>query len=110
MAVGTGTYGAYVNDLILRSFDSQMTHAELFYDNTSISDTVAISFDIDSGYASQEMTMSAPIVFTISAAGKVNKLTLKDSSGTVKATISLTPVVYETPTYYTLSSLVIYNV
>lgn len=110
MAVSTGSYGAFVNYLFLQSLDSQITHAVLLDGSlTKISNTVAITWDSPTAYDGQELVMTSALVFTISSAGTVTYLRLEDSSKNLKATVNLTPVVYSTPTYYTLASLTIYH-
>lgn len=110
MAVSTGSYGAFVNQLFLSGLEEQMTHAVLLGSSLEeMSDTLAISWDNFTGWDNQELILSAAKVFTISQAGTVTYLRLEDSSGNLKGTVDLTPVVYSTPTYYTLASLSIYH-
>ena len=107
--MANGEYGTKAVTVIMNSFQTRVTKARLI--NTSgtvvMSDILSLTWDNISGDHDYSELVSTPYVFTISQAGTVNAIQLLDSSNTLLATIDLTPVVYTTPTYYTLSSLVV---
>ena len=111
MASGSGSYGDYGLDLFLDGLIDEFTKAQLYDSSTNqaMSDVLDISWNAivpPQGYAELNVSGGAK-VFTISQTGTVDKLYL--FSGTsYRADIDLTPVVYSTATYYTLSELTIY--
>jgi len=112
MPSGTGSYGDYGKGAFVQGLVNQFNKGYLYNGttNTVMSDTLAITWV--SGGADEdfrEMNVSGGLkVFTISQTGTVNQLYLLDSSNQLRAIIDLTPVVYDTATFYTLSELIIY--
>src|SRR3990167_2175923 len=110
--MGAGTYGTYALDSLLRGLTGQFDKLRLI--NTSgtvvMSDILTATWEVGVT-PTEEMALDVSggaYVFTISQAGTVNALQLLDSANALKATVSLTPVVYATPTYYTLAELILY--
>ena len=112
MASGEGSYGDYGKGAFVQGLVNGFNKGYLYNGttNTVMSDTLAITWL--GGGANEdfrEMNVSGgPKVFTISQTGTVNQLFILNSSNVLQAVIDLTPVVYSTPTYYTLSELIIY--
>lgn len=111
MASGTGIYGDYAKSRFLVGLTNQFLRAECYNTSTStiMSDLLTITW-VGPGATDDyiEMNVLGGVkVFTISQAGTVNAIRLKKADGTVVATIDVTPVVYSTPTYYTLSTLTV---
>lgn len=104
-----GEYGTKAITVIMNSIQNRVAKARLI--NTSgtvvMSDILSLTWDNISGDHDYSELVSTPYVFTISQAGTVNAIQLLDSSNTLLATVDVTPVVYSTPTYYTLSALTI---
>ncbi|NCD00275.1 MAG: hypothetical protein EOL95_11325 [Bacteroidia bacterium] len=102
-----GEYGTKAVTVIMNSFQNRVTKARLINTSNTVvmSDILSLTWDNISGDHDYSELISTPYVFTISQAGTVNAIQLLNNDTTVLATIDLTPVVYTTPTYYTLSSL-----
>ncbi len=105
-----GEYGVKAVTVLLNSLQQDVVKARCI--NTSgtvvMSDILSISWDNVAGEHESSELASTPYVFTISQAGTVNAIQLLSSTNALLATVTVTPVVYETPTFYTLSSLVVY--
>ena len=105
-----GEYGTKAITVFMNSFETRVKKARLINKSGTVvmSDVLSLTWaGIAYDHDYSELS-STPYVFTISQSGTVNALQLLNSSNTLLATIDLTPVVYSTPTYYTLSSLTIY--
>lgn len=104
-----GEYGTKAITVIMNSIQTRVAKARLI--NTSgtvvMSDILSLTWDNISGDHEYSELSNTPYVFTISQAGTVNAIQLLNSSNTLLATVDVTPVVYSTPTYYTLSALTI---
>lgn len=112
MASGTGVYGDYAKYRWLVGLTGQLRRAECINTSGSVvmSDLLTIAWV--SGSADDtfiELNVSGGVkVFTVSQAGTINAIRFKDASGNIKGYIDVDPVIYSTPTYYTLSSLTLY--
>lgn len=73
---------------------------------TNMSDLETISYTNDSAFMEQ-LAMSSSIVFALTTTGTVNVVVLYNSSGTMMGYFDVTPVVYATATYYTLSEFLV---
>ena len=112
MASGVGTYTGYAAQSFLVGLTAEFNQAKLITKSGSVVMSDTLSFTWANGANDDEFrglnVSGGAKVFTISQAGTVNALRLENSSGVLKAVIDLTPVVYETPTFYTLSELILY--
>jgi len=112
MASGTGSNSVYANHFIAEGFGNAIEKGKLYNSTGAVlmSDTVVFTWvDCDEVDEFVELNVSGGVkVFTILQEGTVNQLKLYDGYDVLHATIDLTPVVYETPTYYTLPELIIY--
>lgn len=104
-----GEYGIKAVTVLLNSFQGDAVKARLI--NTSgtvvMSDILSITWAGLAGDHEYSELSNTPYVFTISQAGTVNAIQLLSSANALLATITVTPVVYSTATYYTLSSLMV---
>ena len=112
MASGDGAYNAYAKYQWLVGLTGQMLRAECINTSGSVVMSNLLTISWVGGAADDEyieLNVSGGVkVFTISQAGTVNAIRFKDASGNIKGYIDVDPVVYTTPTYYTLSSLTLY--
>ena len=104
-----GEYGTKAITVIMNSFQGKAVKARLINTTGTVvmSDILSLTWDNISYDHDYSELVSTPYVFTISQTGTVNAIQLLDSSNALLATIDVTPVVYTTATYYTLSSLMI---
>ena len=104
-----GEYGTKAITVIMNSIQNRVAKARLINTSGSVvmSNILSISWAGLAGDHDYSELSNTPYVFTISQAGTVNAIQLLNSSNTLLATVDVTPVVYSTPTYYTLSALTI---
>jgi hypothetical protein len=104
-----GEYGIKAVTVLLNSFEGDAVKARLINKSGTVvmTDILSLTWDNISGDHDYSELVSTPYVFTVSKAGTINAIQLLSSANALLATIDVTPVVYATPTYYTLSSLMV---
>lgn len=107
-----GEYGTKAITVIMNSFQGKAVKARLINITGTtgavvMSNILSLTWNNIAGDHDYSELVSTPYVFTISQTGTVNAIQLLDSSNALLAAIDVTPVVYTTATYYTLSSLMI---
>ena len=107
---GTGSLQSAGKDLYVHAF------MDKFY-KARICDKIGETFNVMSNYYTisytnasafmEQLAMSSSIVFALTTTGTVNTVALYNSSSVMMGYFSVTPVVYATATYYTLSEFLV---
>jgi hypothetical protein len=107
---GTGALQALGKDLYIKGMQTIFNKARVANLTggtiTSMSNLYTISYE-SSGSLVEQAVMSANIVFALTTTGTVNIIALYNSSSQLTGYFDVTPVVYATATYYTLSEFLV---